>query len=1296
MAVLVLQAAGAFLGGVLGPVGAAVGSAAGALAGYAIDRAIINSTKHYEGPRLSAARPLTGEEGAPLPRVYGTVRVGGALIWATRFEERKRTERQGGKGGPKVTTYSYFANAAFALCDGEIAGVRRIWADGQEIDRERVEMRVYTGAQDQPVDPLIEAKQGAGNAPAYRGTAYVVIERFPIDDYGRRIPQFQFEVMRPVDGLNARIRSVALIPGATEYGLAPSLVRQTGNPGDTHALNRHNRVAATDFEAALDELQALCPNLQTVSLVVTWFGTDLRAGACTIRPMVTQANPAGISSPWRVSGIERAEAQVVSQVDGRPAYGGTPTDSSVMEAIAAIRQRGLKVALHPFIMMDVPPGNDLPDPYGGQEQAAFPWRGRITCHPGPGEPGTADATAAARSQITDLAGLAAPGQFVPTQDTVLFTGDPDEWSYRRFVLHYAHLAAAAGGVDAFLLGSEMRGLTTLRDGEDRFPFVEVLEQLAGQVRGILGGGTTITYGADWSEYFGHQPADGSGDVFFHLDSLWAHPDVDAVGIDNYMPLSDWRDEDVDGTNPDGFSGPYDPEGLRAAITSGEGFDWYYASPADRAARLRTPIADGAHGKHWVFRYKDLVGWWSNQHFNRRGGVEEPQATAWMPQSKPIHFTELGCPAVDKGPNQPNVFPDPKSSEHALPHFSNGGRSDLAQQRFLAAHYAHWEEGGVAANPVSSVYGGPMVDVGAINVWAWDARPFPAFPLYGDVWGDGANWARGHWLNGRLSGATVGAVIAAILADHGLPEADTARADGSVAGYLVADPTTARAAIEPLTSLFGIGVRDGEAGLVFSTEGAVGPPLLLDELVVERERETVERLRLPDRELPALAQLDFRDPLNDHQAATAAADYADAAGSGTHFVSFPGVLSLQEANALVRDFLRRRWDGRERLAFSVPMTEQRLDVGSVFRLPGAPEGPDYLATEIEDGLARQVKARRIVRVAAAPAAGGLPEGEAAGESFTAGPPHALFLDLPMQAGDAQPQDRLRLAVRAAPWRSQAVLASPGDTGFALRGVVETRAVIGTLVEPLPGGATAGRPDAAGAVTVRLYDGALESLPRLQVLNGQNAAAIRSLAGSWEVLQFETAEEVEPAVWRLAGLLRGQLGTDDAMAAGAQAGAPFVLLDEAVAPAGLKAGEIGLEINWRIGPAGFDPSEENFVLQAVAGGERALMPLSPVHLKARLEGGDLKLSWVRRGRIDADGWLGTDIPLGEAEELYRVEIAPVDGSPLRIIETHEPACTYTAAMAAADFGTPPAAVAVTVRQMSAAIGPGLPARRTVALA
>ena len=51
---------------------------------------------------------------------------------------------------------------------------------------------------------------------------------------------------------------------------------------------------------------------------------------------------------------------VVGTVDGRPVYGGTPDDRSVVQLIAALKARGLKVTFYPFVMMDVAAGNSLP------------------------------------------------------------------------------------------------------------------------------------------------------------------------------------------------------------------------------------------------------------------------------------------------------------------------------------------------------------------------------------------------------------------------------------------------------------------------------------------------------------------------------------------------------------------------------------------------------------------------------------------------------------------------------------------------------------------------------------------------------------------------------------------------------------------------------------------------------------------------------------------------------------------------------------------------------------------------
>ena len=205
------------------------------------------------------------------------------------------------------------------------------------------------------------------------------------------------------------------------------------------------------------------------------------------------------------------------------------------------------------------------------------------------------------------------------------------------ILHYAHLMNTIGGVDSFIIGSEMRGLTTVRGVGNTYPSVTALKTLAADVRSIVGAPVSLTYAADWTEYFGHHLQDGSGDVRFHLDSLWADANIDAVGIDAYFPLSDWRDQS---SHLDASLAPnvYDTDYLTSNIEGGEGYDWYYANTSDRDSQTRTPITDGLANKPWVFRNKDLRNWWSNVHYERSGGTELATLTAWVPKSKPIWFT----------------------------------------------------------------------------------------------------------------------------------------------------------------------------------------------------------------------------------------------------------------------------------------------------------------------------------------------------------------------------------------------------------------------------------------------------------------------------------------------------------------------------------------------------------------------------------------------------------------------------------------------------------------------------------
>ncbi|MEM6666078.1 MAG: glycoside hydrolase TIM-barrel-like domain-containing protein, partial [Pseudomonadota bacterium] len=529
MTALVLTAAAGAAASSFGITGTAASliTAGAAVAGRAIDLALLSRPTVAEGPRLDELEVTASREGAPIRRIYGRMKTGGQVIWATHLEEVRTTiSTGGGKGAPqsKQVDYAYYGNFAVALGEGPLAHLGRIWVDGEELDQTSVTFRFHKGSDTQAPDPLIQAKEGPTNAPAYRGVAYVVFERLPLADYNNRIPQLTFEVYRPVGTLEAKIEGVDIIPGAGEFAYEPSLVRRTDAEGESVGENRTTSRAVSDWTASLDELQALCPNVASAALVVTWFGTDLRAGSTEIEPRVDRLDKTTAPLDWSVAGLTRQTANAVSTVAGVPAFGGTPNDASVVAAIRDLKDRGIGCVFYPFIMMDIPAGNGLSDPYGEAEQAVYPWRGRMTCDPAPGMPGTPDKTGAAAAQITSLVGTVEPGNFVLSGDTVNYSGPP-EWSYRRMILHYAWLCKAAGGVDAFAIGSEFVGLTQVRSAETTYPFVDALVALAADVREILGASVRIGYAADWSEYHSHRPGDGSGDVLFNMDPLWSDPNI---------------------------------------------------------------------------------------------------------------------------------------------------------------------------------------------------------------------------------------------------------------------------------------------------------------------------------------------------------------------------------------------------------------------------------------------------------------------------------------------------------------------------------------------------------------------------------------------------------------------------------------------------------------------------------------------------------------------------------------------------------------------------------------------------
>ena len=1206
MAQVVFGAAGGAIGG---PLGASLG----AMLGGVVDSAAIAGLEpaRQRGPRLQGLKVQGAAEGEPLPCVFGRVRVTGQVIWAARFLESRRTS-SGGKGGPRTVDYDYSLSFAVALCEGEIDGVGRVWADGQPMDLSGVVMRVHRGGAEQMPDPLIESIEG--HAPAYRGTAYVVFEDLPLGAYGDRAPQLAFEVFRRPRGgqprLEDRLEGVCLIPGAGEFVLATGPVMRREGLTRTTPENLHAGDGRPDLGVSLDHLQAQCPNLKRVSLVVGWFGTDLRAGECRIRPGVERRDKPTEPQVWSVAGLDRQAAHLISASGGGPAYGGTPSDESVRQAVAELKARGLQVTLYPFVFMDIPPGNGLPDPYGGAEQAAYPWRGRVTGRSG---------------------GQAAG-------DVAALFGPAEGWGLRRLALHYARLAAETGA-DGLLIGSEMRGLTLTRGAAGDFPAVAELRTLAAECRALAGSGVQLSYAADWSEYAGLREGD---EVAFHLDPLWADTAIDYVAVDWYPPLGDWRSGDG-GLDAAVFSAPDDPDYLAAQVAGGEGFDWWYASGADRAAQVRTPIADTAHGEDWVFRVKDIAGWWSHLHHNRPGGVRASEPTAWVPGMKPLRLSEFGCAAVDRGGNAPNLFLDPKSAESSLPPHSTGVRDDRMQRRALEAVLAHFSD----SNPVSAVYGGPML-AGA-DAWCWDARPWPAFPGRTDVWADAPAWFTGHWLNGRLAGEADD-LVAAILQRAGLTDDrfEVAGVPGGISGYLIDRPMRTRDALEPLIRALGLTLSERGAKVCVRGPESAGMVLAGEDLALPEEAAEVRAKRELDTP-PAIARVRFIDGDRDYQ--TGAESVRKAAGGGGMDFDLPAVCTGATARAAAARALQAA--GGEALTLHPgPLDALRLEAGDVVFLD-LREG-DWRVTRVDLGEIASAVLEPVFHPEPQTENGGPVAPEPAPVT---GAPFFRLVDPPPLPG-AEADLRPLAVVAAAPWKPMQVLAGPGPQALTVRAEVREPATVGRLMAPI-GPGVRHRWDEGNALLVQLEGDAPQSRPRDAVLAGANAVLVEA-GEEWELMQFRDAVLVGGEVWRLTGLLRGQQG---AVAAGAPAGALCVMLEAPLPRVASPAAERDLSLVWRAGLRGLPAGGPGFTELLWATRGVAARPWSPahVHALARADGG-FNLTWIARHRRDGDRWGEEPAPADPLR--FRVRVLDDEGE-LRVFEAAGSQGVYPAAQVAVDF-------------------------------
>ena len=181
----------------------------------------------------------------------------------------------------------------------------------------------------------------------------------------------------------------------------------------------------------------------------------------------------------------------------------------------------LRVTLYAVSADGYPGGERAARPlYRRGGQPAYPWRGRITCDPAPGEPGTATRPARAATQVDAFFGDGGRADFS------VAGRDGDLYGPRRMVASAAScciMRIFAKPPAASMPSSSARRCAASAGSRQRqhLPFRRHADRAGGRGEAACCARHKMTYAADWSEYFGHQPQDGSGDVYFHLDPLWA-------------------------------------------------------------------------------------------------------------------------------------------------------------------------------------------------------------------------------------------------------------------------------------------------------------------------------------------------------------------------------------------------------------------------------------------------------------------------------------------------------------------------------------------------------------------------------------------------------------------------------------------------------------------------------------------------------------------------------------------------------------------------------------------------------
>lgn len=533
------------------------------------------------------------------------------------------------------------------------------------------------------------------------------------------------------------------------------------------------------------------------------------------------------------------------------------------------------------------------------------------------------------------------------------------------------------------------------------------------------------------------------------------------------------------------------------------------------------------------------------------------------------------------------------------------------------------------------------------------------------------------------------------------ERDTSDLIDIVIGYTISRQVTGRKGVEPLLQNFFVDGVESQGKLIFKHRFGHGIAIDIpeDDLgAIEVGTDAVKRVIENFQqivELPKTVIVQYSDVYQDYQILTQAAHRHSKVVSTSDIVEFSTriVMNSKQAQKVAETALTVMWVSRVQYTIQIPSRYITLDPGDVITTTWNGVVYTIYIMDVKTGANGVI----IVSGVAQEEIAYIPDEYTSGivnDNYTYPDMADLYevfsylFDAPLlrEIDDSMGFYGVGTTDIVAEWRGAVIYRSSDDVNFDEYAYLSKYGVIGAAVDVLPDHAHEIF-DEVNTVTVGIYSGTLESVSKVDVLNGNNIAMLGD-----ELIGFTTAVQIDTGLWELSGLLRGAKGSDWATGLH-DVNDIFVLLqpDGSILSQTTEIATLGLDKYYKGVGAG-QAVEDAVSYQFTTSGVR-IKPLSPVHLDGARSGNDLTVSWIRRTRYTCNWLPGESAPMDEPVEEYEIDI--MDGATVvrTLTVSGDTQVVYTEADQITDFGSAQSAVEVNIYQMSARIGRGYAANETV---